>query len=45
MSPASLQVRTRMATRQQSGSYLEEEDEDMTDLQPTFSGPVIKWVT
>lgn len=45
VSPASLQVRTRMATRQQSGSYLEEEDEDMTDLQPTFSGPVIKWVT
>lgn len=45
MSPGSMQVRTRMATRQQTGSYFEDEDEDMTDLQPTFSGPVIKWVT
>ncbi|XP_029705420.1 sentrin-specific protease 6 isoform X2 [Takifugu rubripes] len=42
MSPGSMQVRTRMATRQQTGSYFEDEDEDMTDLQPTFSGPVIK---
>ncbi|XP_028296460.1 sentrin-specific protease 6 [Gouania willdenowi] len=33
-------VRTRMSTRQQSSSYLE--DDDMTDLQPTFSGPVLK---
>lgn len=32
-----------MATRQQAGStYYEDEDEDMTDLQPTFSGPIIK---
>lgn len=45
MSPGSMQVRTRMATRQQTSSYFEDEDEDMTDLQPTFSGPVIKWVT
>lgn len=45
LSPAPLQVRTRMATRQQSSSFLEDEDGDMTDLQPTFSGPVIKWVT
>lgn len=45
MSPAPMQVRTRMATRQQACSYFEDEDEDMTDLQPTFSGPVIKWVT
>lgn len=45
MSPGSMQLRTRMATRQQTSSYFEDEDEDMTDLQPTFSGPVIKWVT
>lgn len=36
-------VRTRMATRQQTSTYFEDdEDEDMTDLQPTFSGPIIK---
>lgn len=44
VSPGATQVRTRMATRQQAGSYFEDDDEDMTDLQPTFSGPVIKWV-
>lgn len=41
---ASVPVRTRMATRQQSSSYFDEDDEDMTDLQPTFSGPVVKSV-
>uniref|UniRef100_UPI0037E9AFF6 sentrin-specific protease 6 isoform X2 n=1 Tax=Semicossyphus pulcher TaxID=241346 RepID=UPI0037E9AFF6 len=35
-------ARTRMATRQQNSSYREDEEEDMTDLQPTFSGPIIK---
>uniref|UniRef100_A0A3Q1ECY4 Sentrin-specific protease 6 n=1 Tax=Acanthochromis polyacanthus TaxID=80966 RepID=A0A3Q1ECY4_9TELE len=35
-------VRTRMATRQQTSTYFEDEDEDMTDLQPTFSGPIVK---
>lgn len=35
-------VRTRMATRQQTVNYFEDEDEDMTDLQPTFSGPIVK---
>ncbi|KAM7368263.1 hypothetical protein PAMP_014503 [Pampus punctatissimus] len=35
-------VRTRMATRQQTSAYFEDEDEDMTDLQPTFSGPIVK---
>ncbi|KAM9356254.1 sentrin-specific protease 6 isoform 2-T2 [Pholidichthys leucotaenia] len=35
-------VRTRMATRQQDSSYFEEEEDDMTDLQPTFTGPVVK---
>nr|XP_020475099.1 sentrin-specific protease 6 [Monopterus albus] len=35
-------ARTRMATRQQTSTYFEEEDEDMTDLQPTFSGPIVK---
>ncbi|XP_074541521.1 sentrin-specific protease 6 isoform X2 [Halichoeres trimaculatus] len=34
--------RTRMATRQHTSTYDEEDDEDMTDLQPTFSGPIIK---
>ncbi|XP_024146835.1 sentrin-specific protease 6 isoform X3 [Oryzias melastigma] len=41
VSPVSVAGRTRMATRQTS-SYLEDEDEDMTDLQPTFSGPIVK---
>ncbi|XP_043962953.1 sentrin-specific protease 6 [Gambusia affinis] len=36
-----MSTRTRMATRQQSGSFFDE-DEEMTDLQPTFSGPVMK---
>ncbi|XP_028252616.1 sentrin-specific protease 6 isoform X2 [Parambassis ranga] len=35
-------VSTRMVTRQQTSTYYEEDDEDMTDLQPTFSGPVVK---
>ncbi|KAM4522810.1 sentrin-specific protease 6 isoform 1-T1 [Odontesthes bonariensis] len=41
MSVGGMPVRTRMATRQQTGSYFEDGD-DMTDLQPTFSGPVMK---
>ncbi|XP_027896333.1 sentrin-specific protease 6 [Xiphophorus couchianus] len=36
-----MSTRTRMATRQQSGAFFDE-DEEMTDLQPTFSGPVMK---
>ncbi|XP_041832466.1 sentrin-specific protease 6 isoform X2 [Melanotaenia boesemani] len=40
--PVSVCVRTRMATRQQTSSYFEGDDEDMTDLQPTFSGPIVK---
>ncbi|XP_075871497.1 sentrin-specific protease 6 isoform X2 [Nelusetta ayraudi] len=41
---ASMATRSRMATRQQAGSplYEDEQDQDMTDLQPTFSGPVVK---
>ncbi|XP_017260900.1 sentrin-specific protease 6 [Kryptolebias marmoratus] len=35
-------TRTRMATRQQASAFFDEEDEDMADLQPTFSGPVVK---
>ena len=35
-------VRTRMATRQQAGAFYDEEDEDMAEIQPTFSGPIIK---
>lgn len=42
VTPVSMPVRTRMATRQQNVSYFEDDDEDMTDLQPTFSGPIVK---
>lgn len=34
--------RTRMATRQQTSTYFEDDEDEMTDLQPTFSGPIIK---
>ncbi|XP_034436488.1 sentrin-specific protease 6 isoform X3 [Hippoglossus hippoglossus] len=42
VSQVTMPVRTRMATRQHTSTYFEDEDEDMTDLQPTFSGPIIK---
>ncbi|XP_029318790.1 sentrin-specific protease 6 isoform X2 [Cottoperca gobio] len=42
VSPGSLPARTRMSTRQHTSSFFEDEDEDMTDLQPTFSGPILK---
>ncbi|XP_071323645.1 sentrin-specific protease 6 isoform X4 [Trachinotus anak] len=42
VTPVTMPVRTRMATRQQTSTFFEEEDEDMTDLQPTFSGPIVK---
>lgn len=45
MSPVAVPIRTRMATRQQTSAYFEDEDEDMTELQPTFSGPIIKSVS
>lgn len=45
VTPVTMPARTRMATRQQTSTYFEDDDEDMTDLQPTFSGPIIKWVT
>jgi len=35
-------VRTRMATRQQSGAFYDEDEDDMAEIQPTFSGPIIK---
>ncbi|CAL8312214.1 unnamed protein product [Lota lota] len=35
-------VRTRMATRQRAGALYGEDDEDMAEIQPTFSGPIIK---
>ncbi|XP_004561119.1 sentrin-specific protease 6 isoform X1 [Maylandia zebra] len=38
----SMPVRTRMATRQQTSAFFEDDEDDMTDLQPTFSGPIIK---
>ncbi|XP_023808507.1 sentrin-specific protease 6 isoform X3 [Oryzias latipes] len=41
VSPVSIAGRTRMATRQ-TRSYFEDEDEDMTDLPPSFSGPIVK---
>ncbi|XP_015255929.1 PREDICTED: sentrin-specific protease 6 [Cyprinodon variegatus] len=40
-SAVGVSTRTRMATRQQPGF---DEDEDMTDLQPTFSGLVMKLI-
>ncbi|XP_062266950.1 sentrin-specific protease 6 isoform X3 [Platichthys flesus] len=42
VAPLSMPVRTRMSTRQHTSTCFEDEDEDMTDLQPTFSGPIIK---
>ncbi|XP_068198837.1 sentrin-specific protease 6 isoform X2 [Antennarius striatus] len=43
INPGATPTRTRMVTRQQtSGYYDDEDDEDMTDLQPTFTGPIIK---
>ncbi|XP_020310528.1 sentrin-specific protease 6 isoform X1 [Oncorhynchus kisutch] len=35
-------VRTRMATRQQTSTFFDEEDDDMAELQPTFTGPIVK---
>ncbi|XP_031692870.1 sentrin-specific protease 6 isoform X1 [Oncorhynchus kisutch] len=35
-------VRTRMATRQQNSAFFDDEDDDMAELQPTFTGPIIK---
>ncbi|XP_047244184.1 sentrin-specific protease 6 isoform X2 [Girardinichthys multiradiatus] len=40
VSAVGMSTRTRMATRQQTSSFFDEDD--MTDLQPTFSGPVMK---
>ncbi|CAJ1077718.1 sentrin-specific protease 6 isoform X1 [Xyrichtys novacula] len=42
VTPVTIATRTRMATRQQTSTFEEDEEEDMTDLQPTFSGPIIK---
>ncbi|KAF3850328.1 hypothetical protein F7725_020047 [Dissostichus mawsoni] len=45
LSPVAMATRTRMSTRQHS-SYFEDDEEEMTDLQHTFSGPIIKlWCT
>ncbi|XP_063758184.1 sentrin-specific protease 6 isoform X2 [Eleginops maclovinus] len=41
LSPGAMTTRTSMSTRHHS-SFFEDEEEDMTDLQPTFSGPIIK---
>ncbi|XP_010780126.1 sentrin-specific protease 6-like [Notothenia coriiceps] len=41
LSPVAMATRTRMSTRQHS-SYFDDEEEEMTDLQHTFSGPIIK---
>lgn len=41
-SPAAAPPRTRMSTRQHASNYTEDDEDDMTDLQPTFSGPIIK---
>uniref|UniRef100_UPI003AACFC0B sentrin-specific protease 6 n=1 Tax=Centroberyx gerrardi TaxID=166262 RepID=UPI003AACFC0B len=42
VTPVSAPVRTRMATRQQASAFFDDEDEDMAELQPTFSGPIVK---
>ncbi|KAM3861129.1 sentrin-specific protease 6 [Diretmus argenteus] len=42
VTPVTAPVRTRMATRQQESTFFEDEDEDMAELQPTFSGPIVK---
>lgn len=42
LSAVGVSSRTRMATRQQGGAFFDEDEEEMTDLQPTFSGPVVK---
>ncbi|XP_034555316.1 sentrin-specific protease 6 isoform X2 [Notolabrus celidotus] len=42
VTPVTVASRTRMATRQHTSTYDEDDEEDMTDLQPTFSGPIIK---
>ncbi|XP_030577481.1 sentrin-specific protease 6 isoform X2 [Archocentrus centrarchus] len=41
VSPAA-SVSTRMATRQQTSAPYEDDEDEMTDLPPTFSGPIIK---
>ncbi|XP_056151139.1 sentrin-specific protease 6 isoform X2 [Lampris incognitus] len=42
VTPVTTPIRTRMATRQQTSTCFADEDEDMADLQPTFSGPIVK---
>ncbi|XP_067098217.1 sentrin-specific protease 6-like isoform X2 [Osmerus mordax] len=40
--PAPAPVRTRMATRQHASMFFGDEEDDMAELQPTFTGPIIK---
>ncbi|XP_061785904.1 sentrin-specific protease 6 isoform X2 [Nerophis lumbriciformis] len=40
--PTHVAFRTRTAARRQSSTFFDDEDEDMADLQPTFSGLVVK---
>ncbi|XP_029902980.1 sentrin-specific protease 6 isoform X2 [Myripristis murdjan] len=42
VTPVTTPVRTRMATRQQASTFFDDEDEDMAELQPTFTGPIVK---
>ncbi|XP_054618549.1 sentrin-specific protease 6 [Dunckerocampus dactyliophorus] len=42
LAPTNVAFRTRTATRQHSRAFFDDDDEDMADLQPTFSGPVVK---
>ncbi|KAF7642947.1 hypothetical protein LDENG_00247820 [Lucifuga dentata] len=42
VTPTTRPIRTRTSTCQHASTFFEDEDEDMTDLQPTFSGPIVK---
>lgn len=45
VTPVTRTLRTRIATCPHTSTFFEDEDEDMTEIQPTFSGPIIKWVS
>ncbi|XP_076011175.1 sentrin-specific protease 6 isoform X2 [Genypterus blacodes] len=42
VTPVTRTLRTRIATCPHAPKFFDDEDEDMTEIQPTFSGPIIK---
>nr|XP_057928146.1 sentrin-specific protease 6 [Doryrhamphus excisus] len=44
LAPTNVAFRTRTSTRQYSSAFFDDDDDDMADLQPTFSGPVVKLI-